>query len=237
MPAIDPAVGPPSLSVDPASPDAILEHGFFRSGLEPEGPGSEEPAVEEPRRPPSPLRRWAALAAAGLAALGGGLVLLGRARPAPLVQLPPSPLSGLPAAAPPPPPVETPARGPALLSPTAGLVFGALEIACRHDTGRHHLVSALESCARALDLRPDAAELALLVAREALERGRPDHARSWAERARAIDPTLAEAYLLIGGASQQSGLVQEARSEYGKYLELVPSGGHASDLRVILRRL
>ena len=53
----------------------------------------------------------------------------------------------------------------------------------------------------------------------------------------ATNPNNGDAYLVIGTAHQAANRNGEARTAYKKYLELRPSGPHASDVRAILKQL
>ena len=77
----------------------------------------------------------------------------------------------------------------------------------------------------------------VILARAELERGRAVEARSWAKKALAAKPDLADAYVVLGGAEQESENPDAAKAAYKKYLELAPTGRHARDLRAILDNL
>jgi tetratricopeptide (TPR) repeat protein len=126
---------------------------------------------------------------------------------------------------------------PAAASPFRSPLAGALEDACRSAFEQKHYRDALNSCTRAFAARPEAAELAVLVARMELDRGRISDARTWAQKATDVDPNLAEAYVFLGTAEQQAGHAPAARVAYMRYLELAPHGRHAQDLRAILSDL
>jgi tetratricopeptide (TPR) repeat protein len=77
----------------------------------------------------------------------------------------------------------------------------------------------------------------VIVASAELERGRAVEARSWAKKALDVNPDLADAYVVLGGAEQEAENPAEAKAAYKKYLELAPSGRHARELRAILDSL
>jgi hypothetical protein len=79
-----------------------------------------------------------------------------------------------------------------------------------------------------------AAGLATDVAQAAFEHGRNADAAAWAKKAIGVDPKLAQAFVLLGGAEQQLGHAAEARAAYNRYLELAPNGAHAQDVRALL---
>jgi Tfp pilus assembly protein PilF len=76
----------------------------------------------------------------------------------------------------------------------------------------------------------------IVLANAELER-RPAKATAWAKKALEIDPSIAEAYVLIGTAEQMSGHAAEARAAYERYLELAPDGKHADELKAIVAEL
>ncbi len=97
--------------------------------------------------------------------------------------------------------------------------------------GRYREVEG--KCKAAFAAAP-AADLAAGVAQAALEHGRNSDAAAWAKKAIGVDPKLAQAFVLLGGAEQQLGHNAEARAAYSRYLELAPNGEHAQDVRALL---
>jgi tetratricopeptide (TPR) repeat protein len=77
----------------------------------------------------------------------------------------------------------------------------------------------------------------MILARVELDRGRAAEARSWAKKALYVNPDLADAYVVLGGAEQESENPDAAKAAYKKYLELAPKGRHARELRTILDSL
>jgi Tfp pilus assembly protein PilF len=67
-----------------------------------------------------------------------------------------------------------------------------------------------------------------------LDRGHAAESRSWAKKAIAVNPNLADAYVFLGGAEQEVGTPEAAKAAYKKYLELAPNGRHARELRTVL---
>jgi len=55
-----------------------------------------------------------------------------------------------------------------------------------------------------------------------------------ARHAIALDPALAEPYLILGGALQDTGHSHEAGVAYRAYLARAPHGKYADELRVIV---
>jgi hypothetical protein len=115
--------------------------------------------------------------------------------------------------------------------------FARLEQSCRKAFGQRRYKDVRDSCARAFDAKPDAAELAALIAETEFDRGRALAGLSWARKAIAANPNLADAYVFIGSAEQQSRHVQAAKTAYLKYLELAPKGRYARDVRAVVRGL
>jgi tetratricopeptide (TPR) repeat protein len=107
---------------------------------------------------------------------------------------------------------------------------------CLRATPRPRYKELVESCAAAFEARPSA-DVATLVAEQALENGRNSDAAAWAKRAIDADPAFADAFVLLGGAEQQLGHRGEARAAYRRYLELAPRGRHAADVEALLRSL
>jgi tetratricopeptide (TPR) repeat protein len=95
----------------------------------------------------------------------------------------------------------------------------------------------IETKCKAAFAAAPAAELAAGVAQAALENGRNADAVAWARKAIDVNPKLAQAFVLLGGAEQQLGHAQQARDAYNRYLELAPNGEHAQDIRALLPSL
>jgi tetratricopeptide (TPR) repeat protein len=88
-----------------------------------------------------------------------------------------------------------------------------------------------EACARAFDLDPTNARLALAIAQAEQAHGTPEESARWAERALSLNPDAAEAYVLIARAAARRGHADEARAAYRRYLELAPRGWHQTEAR------
>jgi tetratricopeptide (TPR) repeat protein len=127
--------------------------------------------------------------------------------------------------------MTTATAAPAAPAPAAS---NELEQACHSAFDRKNYKDVLDSCGRAFDARPDAADLAALVAESEINRGRAASSLTWARKALAIDPNLADAYAFVGTAEQQAGHAQAAKTAYLRYLELAPSGRFAQDLKAIV---
>ena len=70
-----------------------------------------------------------------------------------------------------------------------------------------------------------------------LNRGRPNRANELAQKAVALDPRQADAYVIIGGVHQDNGRIPQAKAAYKQYLELSPHGRYADELRSIIGNL
>jgi len=73
------------------------------------------------------------------------------------------------------------------------------------------------------------AKLALRTAQSHHARGHLDQARTWAKRALALDPTVAEAFVLVARAAMRVGDAKAAAHAYRRYLSLAPRGWHADE--------
>lgn len=92
------------------------------------------------------------------------------------------------------------------------------------------------SCARAFDSAGGTnATLALAIAHAEHAHGSATAAADWARRALALDPTAAEAYVLIARADLKTGHDEDARTAYRRYLELAPRGWHQREARDAVR--
>jgi outer membrane biosynthesis protein TonB len=249
------------LAVDPSSPDAPVEDSFFKQGIDPEVHARYEahaPQDDWSKR----ARRLRIAASSAIATVGvvaiGLLIWGGPSSPGPasVAVLSPAAAAPPPPAPPPPtpPPVApVPAPTAAIAQPAAVSVPAAapaaepapepvadsapLEQSCRDAAARKRPKEVLDSCGRAFEARPAAADLAVLVAESELDRGRLASALTWARKAVAVDPTIADAYVFIGTAEQQAGHGVAARTAYQRYLELAPAGRFSQDLKAILASL
>jgi tetratricopeptide (TPR) repeat protein len=146
-----------------------------------------------------------------------------------------APGSRLPAA--PDPASVSPAPAAPAISAASPADFARLEPVCRKAASLKRYGETIDSCTRAFNAKPDAGDIAVVLAGTEFERGRAAAAASWAHKAVAIDPDLAEAYVYIGSAEQQAGHTEAARTAYQKYLALQPAGRYAADLRAVLKDL
>ena len=131
---------------------------------------------------------------------------------------------------------ESPAASLQALSPVpaqAGDVVGAAE-GCDFGSTRPWRLSA-QACARAFAADPTNAGLALALAQAEHAHGSVTAAAEWAQRALALNPNAAEAYILIARAELKSGRSAEGRAAYRRYLELAPRGWHHAEARSATR--
>jgi len=92
-----------------------------------------------------------------------------------------------------------------------------------------------EACVRAFQANPTDATLALAIAQAEHAHGSHAEAAQWAKRALALDPSAAEAYVIVARAEKEGNRPEEAREAYRRYLELAPRGWHHSEARAALR--
>jgi len=112
--------------------------------------------------------------------------------------------------------------------------FPRLLAACRQAFTEKRAKDAETACVAAKDANPDSAEACALLGHALFGRKKPREALRWAERAVALDPGNADAYVIIGGVKQAANDTEAARAAYKKYLELAPNGQYAADLRAIV---
>jgi tetratricopeptide (TPR) repeat protein len=112
----------------------------------------------------------------------------------------------------------------------------AAPAACDTTSLRHAWRLSPEACARAFEADPTNARLALAVAQAEHAHAHVARAAEWAERALALDPNAAEAYVIIARAHAESGRDDDARAAYQRYLDLAPRGWHRPEARAALQR-
>jgi tetratricopeptide (TPR) repeat protein len=155
----------------------------------------------------------------------------------PLVPLGSEPALSAPLVAEPTP--AAPAKAPAVAAapaPSSDVVADAGAIAeCEVLCKRHRWRQAAEPCALAVRARPNDANLALGMAQSEHARNRMAEAGQWAARAIALDPNLAEAFVIQAHAERQAGDDDAAARDFRRYLELAPRGWHAREAREALR--
>jgi tetratricopeptide (TPR) repeat protein len=137
-----------------------------------------------------------------------------------------------------PAPAEAPvaaAPQPAQPSATDGAASAAAVAECEQLCKGHRWRQAAEPCAAAVQARPDDASLVLGLAQSEHARNRMTEAGQWAKRAIALDPTLAEAFIIEAHAEARAGDAEAAARDYRRYLSLAPRGWHARQARAALR--
>jgi CheY-like chemotaxis protein len=115
--------------------------------------------------------------------------------------------------------------------------FPQLLAGCRQAFTEKRARDAEIACVAAKDANPDSAEACALLGHALFNRKKHHEALQWAERAVALDPKEADAYVIIGGVKQAADDTAGAKAAYKKYLELAPTGQYASDLRAIVDSL
>jgi hypothetical protein len=106
---------------------------------------------------------------------------------------------------------------------------------CRKAMDRKRSKDVLAHCPAAFAADP-AADIAAALAKIEFDRGRGARAVDWGRKAIALDATVAEAYVFIGGGEQMAGHDKAAKEAYRLYLELAPKGRYAADVRAIVGR-
>jgi tetratricopeptide (TPR) repeat protein len=99
----------------------------------------------------------------------------------------------------------------------------------------HRWRQAAEPCAAAVKARPDDATVVLGLAQSEHARNRLTEAGEWARRAIALDPDLAEAFIIRAHAEAHVGDSAAAARDFRRYLSLAPRGWHAREAREALR--
>lgn len=151
-------------------------------------------------------------------------------RPAPMLaaRLLAAPINAAPAA-----PSEAPtSAAPESTDSTANAdAVAECEMLCK----RHRWRQAAEPCAVAIKTRPDDATLLLGLAQSAHARNHLAEAGQWAKRAIALDPNLAEAFIIEAHAEARAGDAAASARDFRRYLSLAPRGWHAKQAREALR--
>lgn len=118
--------------------------------------------------------------------------------------------------------------------PVASGPFAVLIGKARAFEHRGALAAAYHAAHAAQRLQPRSAEVFALLAQLALDEGNADKAAGLAKRARYLDPSNAEAYLVLGTVEQARSRSASARTFFKKYLELAPNGERAVEVRAVL---
>jgi predicted Zn-dependent protease len=129
---------------------------------------------------------------------------------------------------------EVPPEAPALLAPDTSTTDAVAVTECEMLCKRHRWRQAAEPCAVAIKSRPDDATLFLGLAQSAHARNRLAEGGEWAKRAIALDPSLAEAFIIRAHAEERAGDSGAAARDLRRYLSLAPRGWHAKEARKAL---
>ena len=105
---------------------------------------------------------------------------------------------------------------------------------CRIGLQERKTTQISSTCAVAMELDPTLAKPLLAWAMSEFRHGRTSVGAAWARKIMLIDPALADTYLILGVAEQESAHAAAARQAYKRYLELSPRGAYASDVRSAL---
>jgi hypothetical protein len=109
--------------------------------------------------------------------------------------------------------------------------------ACQSAIRWERVRDALTSCQRLTEENPKSVDAMVLMAHADLLAGRDAETLRLANRASALDPSYADAYLLIGNVHQAAGQAAQARVAYEAYLRAAPRGAHAAEVRAVLKTL
>ena len=113
--------------------------------------------------------------------------------------------------------------------------LGETLVTCSQAYESRRWPAATEACARAADLRPRDAPLAMKVAQAFHARGRYADAGNWARRALELDDVDPEALVIVAHAERRAGHAAAAKTAYRRYLVLAPRGWHAAEARAAVR--
>lgn len=135
----------------------------------------------------------------------------------------------------PTPPVEAPPAtrpAPAVAAPAIDPAAAAEDAAaCDAAFAEHRWQVVAPACAAAFKARPQNSALAMRVAQAQHRRGYVADAGDWARTAIELDPTSAEAFVILARAEVAAGKPGAAATAYRRYLLLAPRGWHASEAR------
>ena len=241
---------------------SIVESGFFQAGEDlAAGPAAAD-SFEEPTAAGQARlwrRRRAFWALLGMSAVVAACATLAVSRadhaPQSLPQLTafqqeptptpaPAPAAELPV--PPPSPAATgavaaladaPAHSPTAAGTVAAPADDSALDACKKAYDQRRSKEVVSICAQAFASGLPSADIAIILAKTELERGRSRPAFDWATKAIALDANRADAYVFLGGAQQACGHKAAAKAAYKRYLQLSPHGRYAADLRAVLGSL
>jgi len=188
------------------------------------GTGRSTPLPDQPAVVVSPPPAPAATAREPIAPAAPTQVAVaaGAAVPVAVAKSEPPASAAAPAAEEPAPGTRQPEARPAEVADSA-----AARARCKQAVSLRHGKEIQSACA----------DIAVLLAKIELDKGRSAQAAAWGRKALAADPNAADAYVFIGGAEQSAGHNKAAKEAYKRYLQLAPGGRYAGDLRAIVGSL
>ena len=108
---------------------------------------------------------------------------------------------------------------------------------CHTLFAKNRFREASTACGAAVQSNPRSADALTMMAHVELNRGHMGRAYDLAQKAIAIYPDQADAYVIIGGVHQDGGRNEQAKTAYQRYLHLAPHGRYAVELRSIVGSL
>ena len=108
---------------------------------------------------------------------------------------------------------------------------------CKQAISNKRNKEILAACPNAFAADSSRADIAVVLAKIEVDRGRFAQAYAWGKKAIVGNPDLADAYVFIGAAEQNAGRGKAAKEAYKQYLRLAPCGRYAADMRAIVGSL
>ena len=109
------------------------------------------------------------------------------------------------------------------------------ESACAETLAQRRWQISIGECTALFEAHPNDAALALRIAHAHHAKGQIVEAGDWAKKAIALDPTLAEGFVLVARAEKLAGRPDGAVQAYRQYLTLAPRGWHSAEARAAVR--
>ena len=134
-------------------------------------------------------------------------------------------------------PVEADAETLRAAVPTGPTAPDDVQSRCKKAIGDKRNKEILAACPIAFAADSSHADIAVVLAKIEVDRGRFAQAYAWGKKAIVGNPDLADAYVFIGAAEQNAGRSKAAKEAYKQYLRLAPSGRYAADMRAIVASL
>jgi hypothetical protein len=225
-------LGRPAQAQTPSGPEAVVAAAAPIPAPPVPSAVTPTPPATQPSEPaPSPAPAQAAVAAQTEPSPAPALAAAPAAAAVPAPAEKAEPVAA-PAEAPAPPAETEPEPAPA---PTEAVPAADATVAkCRKAIDRKRSRDVLAACPAAFAAEPGAADIAVALARIEFNRGRGARAIEWGRKAIAIDETMADAYVFVGGGEQMAGHRKAATEAYRRYLDLAPKGRYAGDVRAIV---